>query len=223
MLEDDGYEWMRQVVPKVTIEALKNESDRLFAVEPDATQGIRDLLRKAPIIRDLAYASWLRSRVPASLVAVRGILFDKNPNANWLVAWHQDLTICVREQHDVSGYGPWSVKHGVPHVQPPASLLEQMITVRIHLDDTHAANGALRVISGSHLHGRLSTDDIQAWRERTEPQCCEAAPGDVLLIKPLLLHASSKAESPAHRRVVHLEFAPRDALATELAWYESAL
>ena len=223
MLDDDGFEWMRQVVPQATIAELITESQRLSDLEPGATQGIRDLLQKSSISRSLTHASWIRNCVPTSLVCVRGILFDKNPNANWLVAWHQDLTICVQKQRDVPGFGPWSVKHGVPHVQPPIALLESMVTARIHLDDTNAANGALHVLPGSHLEGRLRSEAIESWRGRNSPVCCEAMSGDVLLMKPLLLHASSKAESPAHRRIIHLEFAPPQALAPELSWYESSL
>src|SRR5436305_11656262 len=61
---------------------------------------------------------------------VRAIYFDKSAENNWAVAWHQDLTIAVQEHIDVPGYGPWSAKDGVVHVQPPVEILEQMITVR---------------------------------------------------------------------------------------------
>ena len=92
---------------------------------------------------------------------IRGILFDKRPEANWPVAWHQDTTIAVRERRDAPGYGPWSVKAGVPHVQPPASVLERMVTVRLHLDDCPAENGALRVIPRSHERGKLDRTTIR--------------------------------------------------------------
>ena len=218
MLETEGFDLVRGVVPPAMIEHLRGEASRLASVEPDAVQGIRDLLRKSEMVRECLATEWLKSLVPSGHACVRGILFDKTPGANWLVAWHQDLTICVQAKCEAAGYGPWSVKHGVPHVQPPTSLLKQMLTVRLHLDETRAANGALKVVPGSHLEGRLSAELIEPLI--ANEVICEAAPGDVLRMRPLLLHASSKAESPAHRRVVHLEFAPREVLASPLQWYE---
>ena len=67
-------------------------------------------------------------------VPVRAIMFDKSTDANWLVPWHQDLTIAVQARVEAEGFSPWSIKEGVPHVQPPVALLEQMLTVRLHLD-----------------------------------------------------------------------------------------
>jgi hypothetical protein len=87
--------------------------------------------------------------------AVRGILFDKIPDANWKVPWHQDVTIAVEERVEVEGFGPWSIKADVLHVQPPAEVLEHMVSVRLPLDNCDEENGALRVIHGSHLHGRI--------------------------------------------------------------------
>lgn len=223
MLETEGFQLVRQVVPQPELESLRTEADRLAQTYPGEVQGIRDLLQRSALIRELRHKRWLAALVPEGAECVRGILFDKIPGANWLVAWHQDLTICVKCKVETPGYGPWSVKHGVPHVQPPVSLLDRMTTIRLHLDPAHSTNGALKVIKGSHLNGRLDADAIADWRERREEVTCEAEPGDALLMKPLLLHASSKAESPSHRRVIHLEFAPPGALAEALSWYESAL
>jgi ectoine hydroxylase-related dioxygenase (phytanoyl-CoA dioxygenase family) len=223
MLSDQGFELRPQAVPGEIISALRGEADRLALLEPEAAHGVRDLLRKSSLIRAQASQAWLRPLLPEGHVCVRGILFDKNPAANWLVAWHQDLTICVQQRHEVQGYGPWSMKHGVPHVQPPVTLLEHMVTLRLHLDDADESNGALQVISGTHRHGKLQTNEIEVIRTREPVICCKAKAGDILIMRPLLLHASSKATKPAHRRIVHLEFAPHDALAAGLAWYENAL
>lgn len=151
---------------------------------------------------------------------MRAIYFDKSPDANWLVAWHQDLTIAVRERVEAAGFGPWSMKGGVPHVQPPMEMLERMITVRLHLDDADAGNGALRVLPGSHRFGRLSTEKIQELRA-TEPEAlCVANAGDVLLMRPLILHASGRSNSPKHRRILHIEYAGFD-LPPGLQWQET--
>jgi len=137
---------------------------------------------------------------------VRGILFDKIPDANWKVPWHQDVTIAVREKAVVGGFGPWSTKAGILHVQPPASVLEKMISIRMHLDSCNESNGALQVIPGSHRSGRIAEIDIPSVLVGSQPHICAVNSGGVLLMRPLLLHASSASQSPAHRRVIHLDF-----------------
>lgn len=152
---------------------------------------------------------------------VRSILFDKSEERNWPVAWHQDRTIAVSSREDVEGFGPWSVKEGIPHVVPPLSILESMITLRIHLDDTPEENGALQVCPGSHRHGVLGKEDIEEWVNKGITTIdCEA--GDVLSMSPLLLHSSKRSLSPARRRILHFEYAERDRLPSALGWYESA-
>jgi len=138
-----------------------------------------------------------------------GILFNKTPDANWKVVWHQDRTIAVRERKDVAGFGPWSVKEGVHHVQPPASIMSKMIAIRLHLDESRENNGPLRVIPGSHRDGYLSGKDIEVWRERSSV-ICTVQKGGAILMRPLLLHASSSSLKPEPRRVIHLEFAACD-------------
>jgi len=152
-------------------------------------------------------------------VVARSILFDKTPEENWPVAWHQDLTIALRGQADVPGYGPWSIKEGAPHVQPPTALLENMVTLRIHLDDTPAGNGALAVIPGSHLHGRTPANGVAARVQG--PVICECRTGDVLMMSPLILHSSKRAVAPRRRRIVHFEYARQGDLAENLEWLES--
>lgn len=138
---------------------------------------------------------------------VRAIYFDKSPADNWLVPWHQDLTIAVQEQLDTPGFGPWSLKADVPHVQPPVELLEQMLTLRLHLDDADAGNGVLRVLPGSHSHGRLAPSQIQSLRETSKEALCCARAGDALLMRPLILHASSRSSAPERRRrILHIEY-----------------
>ena len=190
----------------------------------EKTPGVRGLLQASQAVRELARSPEIRALVTPTLgesaFAVRGILFDKTPDANWLVPWHQDLTIAVRERSDVPGFGPWSVKAGIVHVQPPAALLERMLTVRLHLDDCTEASGPLRVLPGSHRHGRLGVSEIAQWREAVTEVNCPVPSGGALLMRPLLLHASSPATLPEHRRVIHLEFAA-ELLSNGLAWQEA--
>lgn len=185
--------------------------------------GIRNLLNVVPFTRDLANSSACRSIVEpilgASARVVRGIYFDKHKDANWKVAWHQDLTIAVRERIDVDGYGPWTIKAGIHHVQPPASVLENMLTLRIHLDAADESNGALRVIPGTHKHGRLDAHQIEYWKQHQPPVTCTVNKGGALLMRPLLIHSSTTAANPRHRRVLHLEYSSID-LPGGLRWFE---
>ena len=182
---------------------------------------IRNLLEVVPELCELINATRVRALASqvlgASCFVARSILFDKTPEANWKVAWHQDLSIAVRERRDAEGFGAWSEKAGVVHVQPPAEILERMLAVRLHLDASDEANAPLRVIPGSHLRGRLSAEAIARMQENSEIVSCLVPRGGALLMRPLLLHASSAARVPLHRRVVHLEFAAGE-LPAGLEW-----
>jgi len=172
-------------------------------------------------VQEIARAGHVRSLATrvlgATSFAVRAILFDKVEGANWKVPWHQDLTISVKGRDDVDGYGPWSMKEGTPHVQPPAEILEQMISIRLHLDNCGIENGPLRVIPKSHLAGRIPESQVDTIVQSTGgiPLTCKV--GDAILMRPLLLHASSPATSPNHRRVLHIDFANCE-LAPPLQW-----
>ncbi len=184
--------------------------------------GVRNLL-DFPRMRLLANSSEILRSVEAILGdgarVVRGILFDKTEDANWKVPWHQDVTIAVNERVEAVGYGPWSTKAGVLHVQPPASVLERMISVRLHLDDCPVENGALRVIPGSHTNGKLSERLIQELANRSIVVTCEMQSGGALMMRPLLLHASSASSLPGHRRVIHFDYAVAE-LAQGISWKE---
>lgn len=140
----------------------------------------------------------------------RAILFDKTPGANWAVPWHQDTTIAVKEWVNVPGFGGWTVKDGVPHCHPPVSISAAMVTTRIHLDDCGPANGPLCVIPGSHGRGWMNADEIARAVQSEDAVDCICEIGDVVVMRPTLLHSSRKAESPSHRRVLHLEWAAGD-------------
>lgn len=177
----------------------------------EGVYAIRNLFAVVPEIHQLARHPKIRALVEDVLgptcFAVRGILFDKTPDANWKVVWHQDLSIAVQQRHEVAGYGPWSEKAGVTHVQPPVRILENMLTIRLHLDSCDESNGPLRVLPGSHRGGRLDSDSIAACRAEREEVICTVPAGGALLMRPLLLHASSASVEPRHRRVIHLEYA----------------
>ena len=192
------------------------------ALEPETGRGGTRHLLDLRSVQELASSQPVRSIAESVLgeacVAVRGILFDKTPAANWKVTWHQDLTIAVNERRHVAGFGPWSVKEGVPHVQPSVSVLERVVAIRIHLDECGLENGPVRVIPGSHRFGRLSGPAIDVWKEKNTAVACTVSRGGILAFFPLLLHSSSPATRPEHRRVIHLEFAAAS-LPGGLQWY----
>ena len=140
-------------------------------------------------------------------VTYRATLFDKSPTANWLVVWHQDTALPLRERADVPGWGPWSVKAGVTYAQAPAAALNRVLALRIHLNDSTAANGPLRVIPRTHQQGVLSDEALQQLSHQIEPVDCLMGRGGVLAMRPLIVHASSKSCTDAPRRVLHVEYA----------------
>lgn len=185
--------------------------------------GVRGLITHPTIARMLAseqFGDYLWSVTGRDLVAVKATLFDKTSDSNWRVQWHQDRVIAVRERMDVHGFGPWSSKIGIPHVEPPTPVLQQMVAMRIHLDECGPENGPLRVISGSHLLGKLTDDAIRRCVARESPVELRVGKGAVVLMRPLLLHASVPALVPSHRRVLHIEFAPVEAI-SPLQWHTS--
>lgn len=217
-LAQHGYQIIRKVFTPAEIESLREEADRV--AESEGSACVRRLRDKSELFSQLATSPRLRAQLPDTLIPVRSILFDKTATENWPVAWHQDLTIAVKQQKQTPGYTPWSTKDGIPHVQPPAQLLQEMLTVRIHLDDTPATNGALKIIPESHLKGKIPTTEVRALTAESAVTCaCQA--GDILLMSPLLLHASSRSLKPDRRRVIHFEYAPHQALSNDLEWYES--
>jgi hypothetical protein len=220
-LKMDGYGFARSLFDKHAVAELIEVVEESVATE-EGRGGVRNLL-DAPALRELAELARMLEVVDAALgdgaFAVRGMLFDKNDNANWKVPWHQDVTIAVTNRIDVAGYGPWSVKAGVVHVQPPAAVLETMISVRIHLDDCPAENGALRVLPGTHRAGKLSQQETDRCVATIAAVTCEARAGDALIMQPLLIHSSSAASLPRHRRVLHFDYANVE-LAEGLQWRE---
>lgn len=193
-------------------DALRRRAERLF--------GVRDIVNLVPSARAVAHSDGIRA-IARTIVAegpilVRSLFFDKGAAGNWPVAWHQDRTIAVSCRIEVDGFSSWTVKGGLPHVQPPDHVLEEMITLRIHLDNADESNGALKVIPGSHRLGRLSPPQI---RDLTHGGgvTCAASRGSILVMRPLLLHSSPRSASNGHRRVVHLEFAGAG-LSGGLAW-----
>ncbi|MGJ8655376.1 MAG: phytanoyl-CoA dioxygenase family protein [Akkermansiaceae bacterium] len=221
-LESDGFTIQPAIISSKQIELFRLEADRI--VNETGTSCVRHLRKRSDLINKLSLSPLLLNLLPTSMIPVRSILFDKSQNENWAVTWHQDLTITVTKQKQIDGYGRWSLKDKLPHVQPPKKLLDNMVTIRLHLDDTPATNGALRVIPKSHLLGKIPTNEVTKHAQNNEV-VCECLSGDILLMKPLLLHSSRRSSLPGknRRRVIHLEYARKDDLHPSLKWAENSL
>ncbi len=137
---------------------------------------------------------------------VRAILFDKSPGANWALGWHQDRTIAVRARREVPGFGPWSRKRGLLHVEPPFALIAAMRTMRVHLDPVPEDNAPLLIAPGSHRLGRIAEGDLAGVVERCGTAACLAQPGDVWLYATPIVHASAASGGRRHRRVLQVDY-----------------
>ena len=150
----------------------------------------------------------LRELLPVGARPVQCTLFVKSIDKNWLVSLHQDLSIPVAERVDSLECSGWSEKEGETFVQPPISVLQDVLAVRLHLDDCNERNGALRVVPGSHQLGRLTSSDGPRERDSRGEISVTVPKGRAMLMRPLLLHASSKASIDSPRRVLHFVFGP---------------
>jgi ectoine hydroxylase-related dioxygenase (phytanoyl-CoA dioxygenase family) len=164
-----------------------------------------------PVVRELAADPRLvniaRQFVGTGAVPFRATLFDKSGHANWLVVWHQDTALPLRQRTDHPGWGPWSTKAGVLYAHAPAGALEQVVALRVSLDDSRHTNGPLRVLPGTHCKGVLSDSEITQLARITTPVDCLAGSGGVVAMRPLTVHASSKSSDDRPRRVLHIEYA----------------
>jgi ectoine hydroxylase-related dioxygenase (phytanoyl-CoA dioxygenase family) len=142
-----------------------------------------------------------------SAIPFRATLFDKSPDNNWLVVWHQDTALPLRERRDVSGWGPWSVKAGITYAHAPAAALSRVIALRLHIDESGPDNGPLRVLPGTHTRGVMSDAEVAQLARDVRSVDCVSPAGGVVAMRPLLVHASSKAETDHRRRVLHIEYA----------------
>ena len=196
-------------------------SDKTTFRKTDDLFAIRQFLKEVPGAANVVFNDKLKAMIKElfgdGYFAVKSIYFDKPEKSNWFVAWHQDLTISVNQKTDTPGYGPWTVKQDQFGVQPPLNILQDNFTIRIHLDDADEGNGALKVIPRSHAKGIFRPENID-WQIEIETVCAVRA-GGVMVMRPLLLHASNRTTSNKPRKVIHIEFSKME-LPEELQWSE---
>ena len=218
-LQQDGVEIMKSVISTEQMSSIKYEVDTLQLSTPK--YGIRNANKKIKSIDTLAHSAKFQALATEILdeapQIVRVIYFDKTAEKNWLVPWHQDKTIALNKKTDIEGWGRWSIKDDIDHVQPSIDVLEQMVTFRVHLDDADEENGCLKVIRGSHTLGLLSSETIRELTQNTTIDNCIVQAGDMVIMRPHILHASSKSTHPKHRRIVHIEYSSY-ALPDGLEW-----
>jgi ectoine hydroxylase-related dioxygenase (phytanoyl-CoA dioxygenase family) len=214
-VDQNGFAIIDDVISSNTVRQLLSAFAQLPVTQDTKKRsnqpfGIRNLQNLLPEVRELAGQDSIRTILQQILGEdfrlIQCLYFDKTADANWKVSWHQDLTIPVKHRKDEPGFGPWSVKAGISHVQPPTWILEHSVSLRIHLDDNNESNGPLKVILRSHRHGRLNQEGISKAVTNTSPAVCCASSGSIVAMRPLLLHSSSIAPEPGHRRVIHLQF-----------------
>jgi len=203
----DGF----AILPNVISE--RETSDLIVNLQrgdlPRSRAGMRHAMRNAAVAaftRDIRMLELAREVLGAAAVPFRATLFDKSPVSNWLVVWHQDTALPLQKRRDVQGWGPWSVKDGVNYAHAPASALERVLALRLHLDDSVAENGPLRVLPGTHTLGVLTDEALHDLSRQTAAVDCLVPRGGILAMRPLAVHASSKSQSDAQRRVLHIEY-----------------
>lgn len=205
---NDGF----AVVPQVLDQA---ECDALDAV-------ISPIRTDSPGTRNLLAYEWCRvlaarlrsqpdiaAAIPDDFIPVQCTYFEKSRDQNWLVPVHQDLSIPVRERIDHPELRGWSEKEGSVFVQPPTAVLEQLVALRVHLDPCLEQDGPLQFIPATHTRGRIPAAQAAELKQAGPVVTCTLAPGGVLIMRPLALHASSKATGTSRRRVLHFVFGPR--------------
>jgi len=217
LVEEQGF----AVIPRLLEhdEATRLVDDLAQLTPRRSKAGVRHVLGHAPVAelaREPRLLEIARGILGREAFAFRATLFDKSPSANWLVVWHQDTALPLRERRELPGWGPWSVKEGVVYAHAAESALARVLALRVHLDDSTTENGPLRVLPGTHTLGVLSDDEVHVLATKVSPVDCLVPRGGVLAMRPLLVHSSSKSLSQAARRVLHIEYSASERIAEGL-------
>ena len=212
-LECDGRVWFRNALSEAELQYFDTHCSTGSAPGERLawTAELDSIVGGGSMLSEMAH-SLLPAADPVRLVA-----FNKSTDSNWLVPWHQDRVIAVREKMPVSGYVNWSNKTGTWHVEPPLSLLEKMIFARVHLDDTDKRNGCLELALGSHSLGHVNALEADEKARVLPHELCRARRGDVLFVKALCLHRSRPSKQATQRRTLRVDYSA-DAPAPPLQW-----
>lgn len=211
--QDEINEIIQLINQLDTSNPIFRKTDDLFA--------IRQFLKEVPEIKQLVFNANLKAVINSiggsDYFVVKSIYFDKPEKSNWFVSYHQDLTISVNEKKEIEGFSNWTRKHNQFAVQPNITILEDIFTIRIHLDDTNSENGALKVLDKSHLKSIYRLDELDFASENEI--ICDVNSGGIMLMRPLIFHGSNKTTNEKNRRVIHIEFSNK-VLPENLQWSE---
>lgn len=212
-LKQSGFSVIEKVYNEAEIQNITDFISNLDTSNPifrksEDLFAIRQFLKEVPEITELLLNEKLIEIIKSiggeDYFVVKSIYFDKPEKSNWFVSYHQDLTISVDKKLEVTGFSNWTNKYNQFAVQPTLDILENIFTVRIHLDDTNEENGALKVLEKSHL---MAVNRIDKLDLTTEKEIfCNVQSGGIMLMKPLLFHGSNKTTNDKNRRVIHIEF-----------------
>jgi hypothetical protein len=204
VLNEEQLRWLLSAVPTETgAGAVRNGAGHTVGIRGLLSAGTEIAAHLGALgIHHLAAEALGRAAFP-----IDAIFFDKHADANWAVPAHQDVVIPVPPDVDAASVGRRRERDGGTYGEPAASVLDELVAVRLHFDAAAEESGALRVVPGSHLRGRVREADIRALPLDTYEPCLAAA-GDALLMKPLVIHRSGRRASDGHRRVLHVLYAP---------------
>jgi ectoine hydroxylase-related dioxygenase (phytanoyl-CoA dioxygenase family) len=231
-INSEGFEIIDNVYSENEIEKIiteiekvtKNETENSTFRKSEDLFAIRQFHKEIPgtlnIIFNQNLKQILKLNFGENYFITKSIYFDKPEKSNWFVAYHQDLTISVDKKAEIEGFENWTTKQNQFAVQPPKEILEQNFTIRIHIDKTTKENGALKVLNKSHKKGIVRTENIDF--ENEIETICEVEKGGIMIMKPLIFHASNKTTNNERRRVIHIEFSNQK-LPNELEWSEKLI
>ncbi|WP_291078937.1 phytanoyl-CoA dioxygenase family protein [Hyphomonas sp.] len=212
--EDTGRAWIRNAIPPGDLIKLANgfQTKGRAGDRPAFDSPVSEyFLGPNPV-------SGIAGSLGLDPVPVRLAVFNKTDAFNWSVPWHQDRVIAVSAHHELPDHKAWLPKDGYWHVEPPVSILERMIFVRLHIDAADETNGCLQLALGSYKAGRVPAGEAAAFAESCPIESCPAQSGDLLVVKALTLHRSSSSRSAMQRRAVRVDYADRSALNAPLRW-----
>lgn len=231
-IDIEGFSIINDVFTENEIENLillidnktKNDSDNSTFRKSEDLFAIRQFHKEVPETLPFIFNEKLQDIIESNFgkgfFITKSIYFDKPEKSNWFVAYHQDLTISVDQKIEIENFENWTVKQNQFAVQPPTEILENNFTIRIHIDKTTKDNGALKVINNSHSKGILRIENLDF--EKEKETICEVEKGGIMIMKPLLFHASNKTTNNERRRVIHLEFSKQQ-LPNGLEWSEKTI
>ena len=196
----NGFELIEDFISESDSGLIASELSKLDVSKHSG--GVRNVEKKSKYIHELVHSEYIISKISTYLKGVpclvRAIYFNKTVNQNWLVPWHQDKTVCVSKKFESTGWAPWSFKDGVLHVQPPVDVLNQMVSLRLHLDDSNLANGCLKIMPHSHKLGVLNQADIAKYVAKNHSFDCIAKKGTALVMRPIYCTRLVKAQTLAN-------------------------